>query len=126
MIEAGDQADFSIQQGSADAGEIIGTDEGIAVRHDERVVPGALQHVDETADLAIVTVLLRIDDDIDREIGKLRHQACHDRERRIALIPYAEDDLELGIILQAKGTQVLVQARFRATQGLEHGHGRGA
>jgi hypothetical protein len=110
VIEASDEAHSFVQQRSRDTGQIVRSHEGIAVRHDQHVVVGMLEHIDQTADLAVVAVLLRVYHDFDGERGKLRDQARDDRQGRVTGIPNAENDLELRIILTAEGAQVLVQA----------------
>jgi hypothetical protein len=62
------------------------------------------QHVDEAAYLAVVSVLPRIDDDVDVQVRKLRLQPPGDFDCRIARTAHAEDDLELRVILLAEGT----------------------
>jgi len=56
-----------------------------------------------------VSVLPRIDDDVDVQVWKLRLQPSGDFDCRIARIAHAEDDLELRVILLAAGTQVSIQ-----------------
>jgi hypothetical protein len=123
VVQAGDQADLPIQQRSGHAAQVVGSYEGIAVGHDQHVVARVLEHIDEAADLAVMTVLLRVDHHLDRQARELLHHPGYHRERRVVGVTYAEDDLEFGIVLLAEGAQVLVQAGLGTTKGLEHRDG---
>jgi hypothetical protein len=70
-----------------------------------------------------VAVLAGVDDHLDRQGGELAHQAGDHGQGGVGFLAEAEDDLELGIVLQAEGAQVFVQARFCPAQGLEHRDG---
>src|SRR5258706_16019866 len=101
-VNAGDQADVLTQQRRRDAGEIVGSNEGVAVGHRQDVVARVRQHVDQVADLQIAAVKLWVDHEFDRYRRKFRHQPPHHRAGGIIRIAYAKDDLKFRIILPAE------------------------
>ena len=124
FVETRDQADSLVQQRRRHAGEVVRADERVAIRHDEHVMPRVLQHVDQAADLAVVSVLPWVDDDVDGELRELSAQTAGNLDSGIGWFADAEDDLELRVVLQAEGAQMLVEARLGTAQGLEHGNRR--
>ena len=124
-VRAGDQAHRRVEQGGGDGGQVIGTHEGIAVGHHQVFVAGLGEHVDEVADL--VSCCRAAEDRRPRRSavpGTRRSAARPRRSAGSCRIAHAEDDLILGIVLLAERAQVLVQARLRAAQRLEHGYRR--
>jgi hypothetical protein len=122
VVEAGHGTDARLLQRGDHAAKIAGIDPNIAIGEDDDLVAYARRHVDEVRDFAIQPVHLGVDHEIEIASGLELAQALDDRHRAVARMLDAADDLNVaGIILGAKGAEVLEQARLAAVQRLEDG-----
>jgi hypothetical protein len=121
VVEAGHQACPLVLERRSHSRKILGPDERIAVRDNQHIVARALQHVDQIADFAVRTVLLRVDYDVYMSAWELGSQSSHDTKCGVGAVADPEYNLELRIVLEEERSQVRVQTGFRAAQRLEHG-----
>ena len=125
VVQAGHGADAGLLQRGDDAREIVGVDPHVAVGEDDDVVTDARRHVDEVGDLAIQSVHLGFDHEIEIARRLCFLQVLDDRDGAIVGILHPEHDLNgAGIVLAAERGEVVEQSRLVAVQRLEDGDRR--
>ncbi len=80
--------------------------------------------VHQVADLVVGAVYGGIDDELDVALGKGGDEAADDGDYRVLARGYGEDDLVLGVILDAEGGEVLEAVAVHAAHRLKDGDRR--
>jgi hypothetical protein len=95
------------------------------VGHNDDVVVDASPHVDKVGNLAVQPVHSGVDYEIKLTGSMFRPDALDDRKCVVPWVLHAKDDLNgARIVLGAKRSEVLKQARLGAVQRLENSHPR--
>ncbi len=122
-VETGHKANRRISQGRNNLLEIGAPNANIAIGHHHHIAPYRTLHVDEVANLAVLTVQSIIDDegDINSRVGALK--IANHPHSLVADIMDAADDLNPSrIVLEAKALQVSVKTRLRAVKRFQDRH----
>lgn len=78
------------------------------------------QHVFKVGDLAVLAMDARIDDQRHISLRQIAAQTGDNRNGAVSWVVDAEDELQRGVILFRERAQVLIKARLRAMQRLQH------
>ena len=119
-IKTRHQSDPLVRQRRNYPPQVVGLDPNIAVIHEEMLVAGGLRHVLEIAHLHVRPKHMGTDEQTDRAVRKLLLQLLDTGHSGIGWITDAENNLELGIVLQTVAAEALVNFRICALQRFEN------
>jgi len=95
----------------------------IAVSQHEHAVPRLRQHVFEIRDFEITAGDARVDNERDVAVQPRFDEPARDRQGAVVPVAHTQHELQFAIILVGERAQVLVEARLRPMQRLQHAYG---